>query len=155
MSTNIANRTPYLITSREFPSDPDELLVHLGKAYIDTATAVNARTIGIFGTGSRIITGEGWYLRGGNQKQQTLREVYSFNDSILTFNHNVSGAVIFTRIYGFATNGTIFFPIPYVSPTAANQIGISVSATQVVVTKGGSAPAITNGYVVLEWLSAV
>jgi hypothetical protein len=153
MTTSVPN-VPYLMTSRKFPQDPGALQSELTKMYVDTAACVNARTIGIFELMASI-TGERWFTEGGDSqvKRQSQRQVYQFDDSSLTFNHGISGATLFTRIYGTFTNGTNWYPLPYVDPTAANQVGIRVSSTQVVITKGGGAPAITDGIVVLEWLS--
>lgn len=154
MSTPI-NNIPYLPTTRKFPQDLPELETEIAKSYVDTANAVNARIIGIFEL-AQSITGERWFSTNStnNQtKRQTQRKVFQFSDASLTFAHGITGVTLYTRIWGAFTDGTIFYPLPYVNPTAANQVGVSVSATQVVVTKGGGAPVITSGIVVLEWLS--
>ncbi len=149
---------PYLPTTRKFPEDQPGLQKELTKWAVDVGNSVNDREIGYYDLSSTV-TGQKWYstrsnpnIQNPSNKRQTLRQVYTFTDASLTFSHGISGAVFFTRIYGAATNGTIFFPLPYVSPTAANQIGLSVSSTQVIVTKGGGAPAITQGVIILEWL---
>jgi hypothetical protein len=150
--TTVPN-VPYLVTSRKFPEESGDLQNELTKSYVDVAAAVNSRTIGIFELMSSI-TGERWFNDGGNPlvKRQSQRQVYQFSDATLTFTHGISGATLFTRIYGAFTDATNWYPLPYVNPTAANQVGVSVTPTQVVVSKGGGAPAITDGIVVLEWL---
>jgi len=81
------------------------------------------------------------------------RRTFRFNDASLTFAHNITGIVECTRIYGTAvTAAGNFIPIPYVSTTLVNQIQIDVSPTQVIITKGAGAPAITQGIIVLEYL---
>lgn len=153
MTTPVQN-TPYLETSRRFSQDPALLENILSKMYLDVASFVNARVIGIYELSSAI-TGEKWFSNNSsniNTKRQTQRQVYQFSDATLVFSHNLSGVTAFTRIYGTFTDGTLFYPLPYVSPTAANQVGVSVSATQVTVTKGGGAPTITSGFVILEYL---
>lgn len=154
MTVNPVQTTPYLETTRRFPQDPALLENVLSKMYVDVANAANAKVIGIYEKQSSI-TGERWFSNNSTNiqtKRQTQRIVYEFSDSSLTFNHGLSGVTKYTRIYGTFTDGTVNYPLPYVNPTAANQVGISVSSTQVVVTKGGGAPAITSGFVVLEYL---
>lgn len=156
MSTNVFNPQPYLRTSREFPSNIQALVVQVDKAYVDTASTVNDRIIGIFAANRPSITGESWFLAGGSSKQQTLRQVYRITGAG-NYAHGINTSAIsgFTKIYGTATDGTNWYPLPYVNATAANnQIALSVTATNIVVTAGGGAPpAITSGYVILEWLS--
>lgn len=150
--TNPIQTTPYLETTRKFTQDPVLLENVLSKTYVDTANAVNARVIGIFEL-SPSITGEKWFSNNPSNiqtKRQTQRIVYQFTGS--TFNHGLTGVTAYTRIYGTFTDGTYWYPLPYVDPTAANQIGVKVSATQVVITAGGSAPTVSSGFVVLEYL---
>jgi hypothetical protein len=155
---NTIQLSPYLRVQRTFPADSQSLSVELSKSYVDIASAVNNRTIGIFAVNFPIATGENWFVNGQSGKQQTLRQVYTFTGAgsiphgiILP---NISG---FTRIYGTFTDGTNWFPLPYVNHLAANnQVDIYVSPTNIVITAGaGGPPTITSGYVVLEWLSQV
>lgn len=154
MSSNI-NRVPYLPTTRKFPQDLEELESEISKMYVDVAGAVNSRVIGIFEQYAAI-TGERWFSvntqQNVQQKRQTQRQVYHITSGA-AFNHGIKVVSLFTRIYGSFTNGTNYYPLPFVDPTAANQIGLVVNATQVVINVGGSAPTISNGVVVLEWLS--
>ena len=155
MSSNVTNQVPFLRTSRNFPEDSQPLSVELSKTYVDLANFVNARVIGIFPINRPAITGEQWFYNE-NRKQQTLRQLYTFT-SAGNIAHGINTANIagFTRIYGTFTNGTNFYPLPYVDVTAANnQINVIVTPTNIVITAGGGAPpAITSGFVVLEWLS--
>jgi hypothetical protein len=157
MSTNIGNKSPYLRTSREFPEDAHDLAVELSKAYLDISNNVNSRTIGNYAT-VPMITGNTWNTVGGNNKRQSLRQVYTFT-SAGSINHNIRVADIggFVNIYGTFTDGTIWYPLPYVNVVnATDQISLTVSATQIVITAGGgSPPSITSGFVVLEWLSQI
>jgi hypothetical protein len=154
MTVNPVQTTPYIDSTRKFTQDPALLENVLSKMYVDVANGVNSRVIGIYEQASSI-TGEKWFSDNSsniNTKRQTQRRVYQFSDATLTFNHGLTGVTSYTRIYGTFTDGTVSYPLPYVNPTAANQVGVSVTATQVVVTKGGGAPAITSGFVVLEYL---
>jgi len=155
--TNYVNNSPFIRTTREYPEDLNLLCVEVDRAYVDTADAVNNRTIGIFPTSKPAINGESWFVNK-NQKQNGIRKVYTFS----TFGpipHGLdniwSGIYAFTRIYGTFTDGTIWYPLPYVDVVAANnQVSLTVDSVNINVTAGaGAPPAITKGYVVLEWIS--
>lgn len=151
MTANIVNNSPYLRSTREFSPILPSLLTDLDKAYVDTAICVNERVIGTYSTSGAAITGESWFVTS-SKKQQTTRQVFTITGAG-SFAHNLDLSRItnFTRIYGTANDGTTYYPLPYVDPTAANQIGITITATNIVVTAGGTAPAITSGIIVLEW----
>lgn len=156
MTTNPINQTPYLRTSRNFPSDPQPLSVEINRSYLDIAEKINVRTIGIFPTLKPAITGESWFLTN-NVKQQTLRQVYNITSST-AINHNLNFANIsqFTVIRGIGFDGTSYFPLPYVNAAVANgSIGIFVSPTQIAFTTAGGSPPIVSGFILLEWLSKV
>ena len=157
MSSDVTQKAPFLPQQRNFPNDNIQALtVQIDKAYIDIALRVNTRTIGIFPDNSPIVTGEQWYINGQPQKQQTLRQIYMFT-SAGSIPHGINTTTIagFTRIFGTFTNGTNWYPLPYVDVVAANnQVNVIVTPTNIVITSGaGTPPAITSGFVVLEWLS--
>lgn len=156
---NVVNQIAFLRTSREFPEELHQLCVESNKSYVDIANAVNSRIIGLFPTNLPAITGESWFIT--NQRQQTLRRVFAFSSftSPLTIPHGIKFTQIsrFTRIWGTVTDGTNWYPLPYVDVTAANnQINIVVNGTNIVITAGGgSPPTITSGLIVLEWMSDI
>lgn len=153
MTMNPINPSPFLRTSRNYPLEAQPLAVEVNKSYVDIASSVNNRIIGLFPTTKPAITGESWFI-DKNLRQQTLRQVYSFT-TFAAINHNIDTGTIsgFTRIFGSFTDGTNFYPLPYVHPTAANQVGVIVTATQITFAAGGSAPTPTNGVIILEYLS--
>ena len=156
MSSNITNQVPFLRTSRSFPMEAQPLSVEINKSYVDIANSVNARTIGQFTTNRPVPSGESWFLR--NQRQQGLRQAWEFTGSNLSINHgiNISFIYAFTKIYGTFTDGTNWYPLPYVDTTdVINQVSVEVTPTQIVITAGGGAPTISTGIVVLEWISNV
>ena len=78
MSIN-RQQIPHLREQRQFPFDDlKQLARQVDEAYLDIATNVNARTIGQFPIGFAAVTGESWFLQGGNKRQQALRQVYTF-----------------------------------------------------------------------------
>lgn len=158
--TNPTQLSPYLRTQRSFPNDNAQVLtVEIDRAYLDIAQKVNARTIGLFPVNAPIATGEQWFISGQTNKQQTLRQLYTFTAAgNIAHGINVAAIAGFTRIYGTFTDGTNWYPLPYVDVAAANnQVNIVVTPTNIVITGGGGGgqPAIVSGFVVLEWLSLV
>lgn len=156
MSSNVFNQTPYLRTSRTFPQDSQALSVEIDKSYIDIANCVNARTIGIFPVNRPVINGEIFFTAGSNLKQQVLRQVYLVTGAgNIAHGINTSAIAGFVKIYGTFTDGSIWYPLPYVNVVAANnQVSVTVTSTNIVITPGaGAPPTITRGYVILEWLS--
>jgi len=154
MSFNVANQVTYLRTSREFPEEIHQLTVEVDKAYVDTANAINVRTVGIFPTTRPLVTGESWYLRG-QTKQQTLRQVFTFTTTT-AINHNIQVNSIsqFTHCWGVYTNGTNWFGLPFATSVAiAGQITFYITSTQIIFVLGAGAPALTSGTIVLEWMS--
>lgn len=152
-SSNIVNQVAYLRTSRDFPEESKDLSLELGKSYIDTALAINNRTIGLYPALRPAITGNAWFLSG--KKQQTLRQVYSF-----TTTANIAHGIDFTRIsgvvqaYGTYTDATNWYGlIAGTSVAIAGQISFYLSPTDIIFLTGAGAPALTKGTIVLEWLS--
>lgn len=154
MTSNVVNQIAYLRTSREFPEEIHQLTVEINKSYIDTAAAVNNRVIGIFPTTRPAITGESWFIRN-NQRQQTLRQVYTFTaTTAITHGITVIDPSQFTQCYGSYTDGTNSFGLIFgTSGAIPNQISFYVTATQIVFVVGAGAPALTSGMIVLTWLS--
>lgn len=160
---NVVNQVAFLRTTREFPAELHQLTIEVDKSYVDTANAVNNRIIGIFPTNRPAITGESWYLN--NQRQQSLRQVYQFGaiapGAELDIPVNISNFTIFTKIYGTViTASGDYRPLPYAVPLALTaQIAILVGpiagVNQIRIINGATAPAITSGIAILEWLSNV
>lgn len=146
----------FLRTTRNFPTDMQPLVVELNRAYPDIAYCVNNRTIGNFSTSAQTITGESWYVNS-NQRNQGVRKIFTFT-AAGTFAHNINfnNVVALIRIFGTFTDNTNWYPLPYVDVVAVtNQVNIVVNSTNIVITAGGGAPAITSGYVVIEFLSNI
>lgn len=143
----------YLPTTQYFPEDFQAFREYLTFVYSDIARRLNDKEIALYDL-VELLTGEQWFDPNNTQiKRLAFRKVFEFSDANLNFAHGITGIVLCTHIYGSFTDGTNFYPLPYVSATAiANQIQVDVTATNVVVTKGGGAPAITNGVVILEYL---
>jgi hypothetical protein len=156
MTTNVVNQIAYLRTSREFPEEIRQLALEANKSYIDTANAVNSRTIGIFPTNRPAIGGESWFL-SGNRRQQNLRQVYQFTAAgNIAHGITISSISQFTKPFGSFTDGTNFYGAIYASNVAiAGQVSFYITSTNIVVLSGVGTPTISSGIIVLEWLSDV
>ncbi len=162
MSSNNSITAPYLRTTRNFPDDPQKLSDEMDKAYIDTAAAVNNRTIGLYPSRKPIVTGDSYYIFK-DQKQQSLRQVYPFGaiapGATLDIPIGITHFDQFVKIYGTVVTAVPDYrPIPYVDPvTLTNGIGIrvlTVAGVLVVrIVNGATAPAIVKGLAILEWIS--
>lgn len=156
--TNYLQQSPYLRQQRNFPNDNIQALtVEIDRSYIDIASKINARTIGLFAIGNAMVTGEQWYLNG-MPRQQTLRQLYTFTAAgNIAHGINLTQIAGFTKIYGTVQdNSGNWYPLPLVDAVSAtNQISLHVTSTNIVITAGATAITIVSGFVVLEWLSQV
>lgn len=159
MTTNVPRQTPFLRVQRTFPQDSQSLSVELDKCYIDIANAVNARTIGIYPKNFSVVSGNVWYLQGSNQRQQTLRRVYTFTGpGPIAHNLDTSGITQFVYIGGSFVDNSVppkFYPLPYVNAVSAtNQIEVNIDSVNINIVAGsGSPPTIVLGTIILEWLT--
>lgn len=148
------NQVAYLRTSRDFPEEGKQFTIEVNKAYVDTANAVNNRTISLFPTTRPAINGESWFLTG-NQRQQGFRQAYPFTTTT-NIAHGIDFNQIerFVRMFGDFTDGTNWYGLIAASNVAiAGQISFYLTSTNIVFVVGGGAPALTKGTITLEWLS--
>lgn len=149
--------SPYLRDQRKFPTEDVRLLSdQVDHAYIDIAGKVNQRIIGLYALNFAAITGEKWYFQGPNQVQQSLRKLFTFTTAG-NIPHGLDWAgvsQISLRSYGSYTDGTNWYGVIYASSVPiAGQVSFYVTPTNIVVLSGAGAPAITNGTIVLEFIS--
>lgn len=151
------------VNSREFK----ELFVRLHQYINNIANALNAKDTGLYNT-FEIINGQRYFpnpaLNSSTPAFANLRQVYRTvvnfgalpNTGSKSVPHNimVTSTTTFTRIYAGAsdTTGENYIPIPYASPTLANNIEISVDSTNVTITTGSNRSNFNVCYVVLEYL---
>ena len=148
--------SPFVPVYRQFPvEDPHNLEKQLVNSFTQSSTAINNRTISTFQTNA-IANGERWFPITGQQRlRDGNRIAVQVDDSNLTLPHGISLINQSTRLYGsFQDASGNWQTLPYVDVTdVTNQISISVTSTDIVVTKGaGSPPSISNGIVVFEYL---
>ena len=92
--------------------------------------------------------------------RQVFRKIVNFgtlpNNGSTSVAHNITitSGYSFTRIYATSTNNTqtSFIPIPFASPTDAENIKLEVTNTDVIITTAADMTAYTKTYVVLEYI---
>jgi len=151
----------FLRTSRNFPEDLRQLSIEVDRSYIDIARNVNTRVIGFFTLNRSTVTGENWFITQA-KRQQGLRQVYRFDDtmlvgSVITIPHEIQFLSItnIVRIWGTFFDGTYWQTLPYVDVVSVtNQINVKIDDTNIIITKGaGAPPTMENGLIVIEYLA--
>ena len=152
-------QSPFLREQRQFPNDDlRELSNQTDHAYIDIAQKMNSREIALYATNFQVMTGQSWYLSGGNQRQQALRQIYQFT-AAGNIIHGINWATvsfISPNSYGTFTDGTNWYGAIYASSVViAGQVSFYVTPTDIVILRDAGAPTITSGIINLEWVSQV
>lgn len=138
-----------------------QLLVQLYQFLNQSALAINNKPSGYF-LDQEFNCGS-LYFKSGSSTPFDLRPVFRKvidcgalpNNATKSVAHGitVTSSFVFTKIYGAATDpSTDFIPLPYASSTAAENIELSVDATNVNITTGNDRTGFTTTYVVLEYL---
>lgn len=155
MTANITNSSSglFLPTYVNFSDDQKQFLIQLTNLYQQMAQVINAKEIGNF-ENFESPTGAYFFPSSSTtSKRQEFRKCFTFTNSTLTFNHGISNLTTPTRIQGTANLAAgVFIPIPYTNIVAPSQIQVDVTTTQVIITRGATAPAIVIGLIVLEYL---
>lgn len=148
----------YIATTRNFQQDEENLRILLSKNHIEYANSINLKTNGIYDV-VEVQTGEQYNNPSNAQtKRFAFRKIFNFGainaGATLTINHGITGITQFTHTYGEAiTSNPDFRCIPYADVAAVtNQISLLKTSTQIKISNGATAPNITSGYVVLEYL---
>lgn len=150
------------VTSPEFK----ELLVRLYQNLNRVRLALNIKDSAWYDT-NQFVNGQIFFpnpltstYNESNPDRQVFRLVINFgalpNTGTTAVAHGITctGITTFTRIYGVAndTTGKNYIPIPYASPTLANNIELKVDATNVTIITGSNRTAFTICYIVIEFL---
>ena len=166
-TTNIWDVSQVYSTNFDSPDQIQELFVRLYQNLNNISLSLNARDAGYYDT-MEFLNSQVFFPNPAlNSSTATtpsyrsvFRKVINFgilaNAGVKSVAHGIvcSAATSFTRIYGAASDpvGFNYIPLPYASPTLANNISIDVDATNVTITTGSNRTAFTITYVVLEYL---
>jgi hypothetical protein len=156
MTTNLQN-TPYLPRQRNFPNqDSNVLSQEVDKTYIEMATRINEKTIGIYAVNFPIVTGNQWFLTGSTTKQQTLRQVYNFTTTTDIAHGIPLAQVQIANAYGQFTDGKNWYGLIFASNVSIiGQRTFYIDPVNINFLAGAGAPALTSGFIVIEWISQV
>lgn len=153
-----------LVTSINLPSLEEKKLFEdrLEELLRKIASTINTKEGGVY-LPEELLTFQQYFTSGD---PQTLRNVYRFvvdfgalpntgSTSVahgLTFDSNTR----LTRAYGGSTDPTAvqFLPLPFSSPTLANNVSLEVDGTNVTITTGSNRSSFTATTVVLEYTKA-
>lgn len=150
--------------SREFR----EVIIRMRQVINNISLLLNVKDTGYYPR-SEFVTGQLFFpnplLNPSSTSQiaayrQTYRIAINFgslpNTATKSVAHGLGPTVkwTFTRIYGAAsdTTGLQYIPLPYASPTLANNISLDVDATNVNITTGSDRTNFDTCYVILEYM---
>lgn len=152
------------VTSPEFK----ELLVRMYQNLNLMSLALNIKDSGYYDT-SNFVNGQIFFpsttLNSTTAAVPTFRQVnrlvVNFGALTNTATKNVAHGLApttswtFTRIYGCASDTTAFayLPLPFASPTDADNIELRVDATNVTIITGSNRSSFNVCYVILEYLT--
>lgn len=142
-----------------FPEDEERRRLVHKDIYENTANAVNQREIGLFST-TEMQNGQQFFSTSSDNTKfrQAFRKVFELGavaaGATDTQAHGITGAIIYYHIYGgIITDVVDYRPLPFVDEAAVTaQVSIKVVGANIVVINGATAPNITSGYIVLEYL---
>ena len=154
-------KSPFLIESRQFPSDPAQLSNMLSKTYLDIAYCVNSRVNGIFEQ-AQFATGGRFFSTGmdNNKKRQVFRQVYvipaiAAGASVTTIPLNISGTFFLIDLYGgVQTDVPDQRGLNHASVTLNANIEVLVDNPTgfITINVGAASPNVLSGYLILEYL---
>lgn len=160
MSFGPANSlAPFLQTSRHFPvENMQELGRVLNQMYTEIATFTNTHEIGKYEP-QEILTGQQWFTAANNQKKRSAyRKVITVGaiaaGATANIAHGITGIVRVIDLSGVVTNAVPDWrPMPYAASAAGNDfITLRATAANIIIDVGAGSPAVTSGYVVIEYL---
>ncbi|NGX57249.1 MAG: hypothetical protein K940chlam3_00135 [Chlamydiae bacterium] len=156
------SKQSFLPTSIILPDVSDDqqhnliLTEHLKKVN----AAVNDKDIAQY-VEQEILNGQKFFTPNESGKfRDAFRKVINFGALPDTTSNSIPHGItvdantVFTRVYAVASDTVNFtyIPIPYASPTDANNIELSVDSTSITITTGNDRSAYTTTYVILEYV---
>lgn len=154
------------VNSKEFK----ELLVRMYQNIGLMALVLNTKDTGLYPV-AETVNSQQFFPNPANSSataarpslRQVLRKVINYttalpNAGTATVAHGITctNATTFTRIYGVSSDvtGHNYIPLPYASPTDANEIELKVDGTNVTIITGSNRTAFTVTYIVLEYMQS-
>jgi len=147
----------YLPETVNIPDDDKQQITYLKTRLEEILREVNRKQVGSYETIEQL-TGQQFPGATPQEKKYTYRKVFNFGaiaaGATLNIAHTITGFTEFTHIYGACTTAVVDYrPIPYASATVVTQqIEVNITATNIVIINGATAPNITSGWIVVEYL---
>lgn len=142
------------------PEDRTDLEYKVKDVYTQIADATNIREVALYPL-LEIETGQQWFTPGNPQSYRDgWRKVVSIGSVAAggtsgAIAHGITGITAFTHIYGTAVSGANYYALPYAEAAGTGNIEVQVTGTTVTVIGGATAPALTDVYIVLEYIKGV
>ena len=163
-SSDQALQSNQLVVSYVYPKyDSPEFEDGLNNTYKKIADAVNTKEGALY-IPTEQATFQLYFTPGDPQKNRpTYRMVVDFGALPNAGAKTVAHGILFdsqfttTRIYASATDptGLFYIPLPYASPTLADNIELSLDGTNVIITTGSDRTNFTRCTVVIEFLKSL
>jgi hypothetical protein len=168
MSSNYSgNPNNFLPENYIIPDEIDQKDVKIREYLNNISIAVNKKDSGIYDS-IETITGQSFLptfstSTSSNTNYRTVfRKTIDFGSLPNTTTKSVAHGIIFgttfstTKIYGSATDPTnSFIPLPYSSPTLANNIELNLDGTNVNIITGSDRTSYTRSFVIIEYIKVV
>jgi hypothetical protein len=147
----------------ESDADPKELVVRLYQNLNNIALALNAKETGFY-LNQEFVTSAVYFGLNSSSSDLDLRPEYrlvvdtgDLGAGVKNVPHGLTMDANwqFVKILGAASNSAtfVYYPLPYASPAGVNNISVSVTATNVVVTNM-SGVTFDKSYVILQYLKS-
>jgi hypothetical protein len=144
----------YLAESYQIPKDDVEFYIMIKSYFEDSAKLLNRKDTGTYDL-AEIQNNQQFFGANPQVKRFAFRKVFQFTGALLTFPHNITGATMYTRIYGVIQTAADSRPLPYVDAAlVTNQVSVLVNGANIVIVNGATAPAVVSGVCVLEYLKS-
>lgn len=158
----LVNQLPLSI---DFPKEWVKFLDIWTELYKRIANCVNTKEGGLFSLQEQFSSQQYFTLSEPGVFRNVYRKTFDMVElnggsiaagATVTFPHNITGILDTATIYGGATNSDApvkYIPLPYVSATSVtNQVQIYLTPTDVVLINGATQSALTQAYIVAEYL---
>lgn len=149
---------PFQIAENQpFPKEWEKFWNQYVAFYPKLAKASNSKDIGIYEL-TEILNGQKFFGATPQVKRDVYRKCFAFGaiaaGATLNIAHGVANLTNLTRLYGTCVTAVVDYrPIPFVDITLiTNQIMVLLAGANIVIVNGATAPNITSGICVVEYI---
>ncbi len=153
-SSDPALQSNQLPLSIDFPQNDQERIEVLTASYKRTVDSMNYKIGGLFSL-QEVADFERWFTIGNPQQMRNgYRKTFHFLGNALTFAHGIKSLKQVTDYRAIVyTDNNDWRKVPYTHVVdITKQISMQITETDIIITNGGTAPAIISGIAVIEYL---